>query len=443
MKWNKIIAMALAGTMTLSLAACGSTQNDETKDNNTDGKTTTESGDNTGKSSGNSLTVAIWDTYQEPGLTEIINDFTKETGIAAKIQVTPWDQYWTMLEAGATGGSLPDVFWMHANEVAKYAEYDMLLDLSDQISKSDKIDTAKYPQELVKLYQNSDGKQIAIPKDVDTIALWYNKTAFDEAGLAYPDDSWTWDTFKEAAKKLTKPDGSQYGTVFNPKSNQETYFNLIYDWGGKIISDDKKKSGWDDPKTIEAMQFVESLIKEGSMPDYSTIGENESLALFESGKVAMCPFGSWMLADLSANEFVKANCDVAILPKYGETRKTIYNGLGWAASASTKNAENAWKLIEYMGSEAAQKKQAELGVTMSAYEGTSEAWVQSRKDFHLQAYLDVMHKENMVFYPNSKTTVTWDDMSKKTLLKAYDGSMSMEDVCKEIATEMNKILAQE
>lgn len=421
-KWKQILALSMTGIMVLGMTACGS-------------------GKEGSKESGNGdLTVAIWDTYQEPGLKEIMADFTKETGVNVKIQVTPWDQYWTMMEAGATGGTLPDVFWMHSNQVAKYAKYDLLMDLSEYVEKSETVDLSKFPEELVGLYQDQDGKQVAIPKDVDTVALWYNKTAFDEAGLAYPDESWTWDTFRDAAKALTKEDGSQYGTVFSPKSNHETYYNLIYDWGGNIINEDKTVSGWDNPKTLEAMEFVKEIIDDGSMPPYTTIAENEPLALFESGKVAMGLFGSWQ-SDLFNNDYVKENCDVAVLPKKDNTRISIYNGLGWSASADSKNKENAWKLIEYLGSEAAQKKQADLGVTMSAYENTSDGFVSRNENFNLQAYIDML--DDIVIRPYSTDTVVWEDMSLETLVKAWDGTTEMEDTCKEIAVKMNESLEKE
>ena len=67
------------------------------------------------KSSGKEATITygIWDKIQEPGMRQIADAFeAKNPGIKVKIEVTPWDQYWTKLEAAATGGSLPDVFWM-------------------------------------------------------------------------------------------------------------------------------------------------------------------------------------------------------------------------------------------------------------------------------------------------------------------------------------------
>lgn len=206
------------------------------------------------------LSVSIWDANQEPGIKEILADFTEETGIKTKLSVVKWEEYWTMLEAGAQGGSLPDVFWMHSNESERYMSNDMLLDLTDKIAESDKIDPENYPEDIWGLYTYDD-KYFAVPKDVDTIALWYNKAMFDEAGLAYPTADWTWDDVTEAAKKLTKEDGSQYGLALRNDNNQAGYYNLIYDNGGYIISDDKTKSGWDDPKTIEAMEMLEGWIK--------------------------------------------------------------------------------------------------------------------------------------------------------------------------------------
>ena len=77
------------------------------------------------------LTVAIWDNGQKAGLQEIMDEFTKETGIKTELQVVEWSSYWTLLEAGASGGDMPDVFWMHSNEAVRYMSNDILLDLTD------------------------------------------------------------------------------------------------------------------------------------------------------------------------------------------------------------------------------------------------------------------------------------------------------------------------
>lgn len=432
MKLKKLTALCLAGAMVLSTAACGGGSSDSGSSGG-DG--------DSGSSEGGELSISIWDTNQEPGINEILADFTEETGIKTKLTVVKWDEYWTMLEAGAQGGSLPDVFWMHSNESERYMSNDMLLDLTDKIAESDLIDPANYPEDIWGLYTHED-KYYAVPKDVDTIALWYNKTMFDDAQLEYPTADWTWDDMFEAAKKLTKDDGSQYGLALRNDNNQAGYYNMIYDNGGFVINDDRTESGWDDPKTIEAMEQVEEFIKAGVMPSMETMSENGEDVLFQSGKVAMVLQGSWMLAAYKDNEYTAENCDCVELPKSATTdrRVSIYNGLGWAASASGSNTENAWKLIEYLGSEAAQKKQAELGVTMSAYTGTSDAWADSA-DFNLEAYLNMM--DDMVIRPYSKSTVTWENEDNEILKEVYTGDKSMADACKEMADQMNEKLAEE
>lgn len=434
MKFKKVMALVLASAMVFSMAACSG-------DSGSSGETKKEDSGDSGESDGGELSVSIWYTNQEPGLKEILADFTEETGIKTKLTVVKWDEYWTMLEAGAQGGSLPDVFWMHSNESERYMSNDMLLDLTDKIAESDKIDPENYPEDIWGLYTYDD-KYYAVPKDVDTIALWYNKTMFDEAGLAYPTADWTWDDVSEAAKKLTKDDGSQYGLAVRNDNNQAGYYNLVYDNGGYIINEDKTKSGWDDPKTIEAMKTLEGWIKDGVMPSIETMSENGEDVLFQSGKVAMVLQGSWMVAAYRDNEYTAANCDLVELPKNAETgrRASVYNGLGWAAAANGEHTEEAWKLLEYLGSEEAQKKQAELGVTMSAYKGTSDAWAKSA-DFNLQAYLNMM--DDMEIRPYSKTTVTWENEDNEILKSVYTGEKTMEEACKEMADQMNEKLAEE
>ena len=428
MKTRRIAALCMCAVMTASLAACGGSGDKGASEG--------------GKDKGGKLSVMIWDNYQEPGLKEIIADFTEETGIEAELQVVQWNEYWTLLEAGAQGGEMPDVFWMHSNESQRYMSNEILLDLTDKASDSELVDMSKYPEEIKELY-TYDGKVYGIPKDIDTIALWYNKTMFDEAGVDYPDETWTWDTVVENAKNLTKEDGSQYGIAIRNDNNQEAYYNIVYDMGGEIISDDKKTSGYDDPNTIKAMQYIEKLIQDGSMPSMETMSENNPDILLKSGKSAMSFHGSWMVSTFKQEDYIKENCDCAVMPMDADSgrRVSIYNGLGWAAAANGDNTENAWKLIEYLGSEKAQQKQAELGITMSAWDGTSDTWAGCAPEFNLQAYLDM--RDDMVVRPYSRNTVTWENRASEIFKDVYSGNMSMEDACKQIAEEMNATLSEE
>lgn len=389
------------------------------------------------KGSGEEVTItyALWDTNQENGMKKIVEAFEeKNPAIKVNVEVTPWDQYWTKLEAGASGNSMPDVFWMHSNEMYKYQSNDILMDLSNI-----DVDYAKFPEDLVNLYK-ADGKNYAVPKDFDTIGLWYNKTLFDKAGIAYPDDSWTWNDMLAAAKKLTNESEGIYG-MSAPLNLQEGIDNFIYQNGGQVFSDDKKHSEWNSPAVKEAVQwYVDLSLKEKVSPTQKQFAENSNIVFFESGKLGMCLAGSWMLSELAGNDYVKENCDVAVLPQ-GKKRATIYNGLGNVVAASTSHPEEAKKFVEFLGSEEANKIQSESGAAISAYEGTAEEWVKANDKFNLQSYVDML--DYAVIKPYSNETLKWQTLEEQTLNKAFSGEEDVNAVCDEVAEQVDGVLASE
>ena len=427
-----LVAAMLAGTM----AGCGSSSAASSAVAPAAGAPTSSVVASTTTPAENvTLNFSIWDTNQEKGLRTIADNFeTANPGIKIKINVTGWKDYWTMLEAGATGGSLPDVFWMHSNEIYHYGANGMLLDLTDRISKSDKFKLSDYPDGLTKIY-NINNKQYAVPKDYDTIGLWYNKTMFDKAGLKYPDETWTWDTLYDAAKKLTK--SGVYG-ILTPLHNQEGFYNFIYQNNGKIISDDKKKSAYDDQATIEAMEYYTKFVKEKLSPQI--FGDQERAEAMQNGLCAMGFFGSWNLSGFTSNEYMAKNFDVTVLPQ-GKTRASIFNGLGNAISATTKHPEEAWKFVQYLSSKEAQEEQAKLGVAISAYNGAADLWVSSNKTFHVKSFIDMV--KYAVIRPYSNKTTVWEDKAYETLKPCFTGKQTVKEACQNTAKQMNEALAAE
>ncbi len=384
------------------------------------------------------ITYALWDTNQAKLLKTVADEFTaKNPNIKIDIQVTSWDTYWTALEAAATGGTLPDTFWMHTNNIYYYGSNDQLLDITPYIEKSDLVDLKNYPQGLDDIY-NINGKQCAIPKDYDTIGLWYNKTLFDKAGIKYPDETWTWDTLADAAKKLTTGDGKQYGFCAG-LHNQEGYYNFVYQNGGEIITADKK-SGYDEEKTIAGIQRYFDFVKDGTSPViYDDAARSEAI---QNGLVAMGMFGSWNLSAFAANEFMTKNFDVAILPSAPDgTRASIFNGLGNAIAANCKHPDEAWKWVEYLSSKEGQERQAELGIAISAYNGTADKFTAAYPMFNAKCYIDMV--EYAKIRPYSNQTTVWEDKSYELLKKAYAGEEDTKTACEAVAKMMNEALAAE
>ena len=371
-------------------------------------------GGSNGKSS-DAITVNIWDANQQKGIQEIADKWTETSGVKVNVEVVDWDNYWTLLEAGASGGTMPDVFWMHSNTAQMYMENDLLLDLTDYISKDSSIDLSKYYEGVKNLYTRNDGKVFALPKDHDTIALLYNKAIFDKYGVEYPTDAWTWDDMYEAAKKITEDSkGDVYGMAMNTSNNQDGWYNAIYCYGGKVVTDDHKGTTIGSAESKAGMEMIRKLLTVGA--PQSVVAETGTDSLFMSGKVGMITQGSWMInAFYTAeghNDYAWALLPYADLNKNGtcekEERWSAYNGLGWAASAATSKPDECYSLISYFCSEEGQKLQAKKGVTMGGMIGISEDFANAFEGMDVSPFIKA-EEFSLYFRPYTRNTTVWED----------------------------------
>ncbi len=396
-KFSALVLAAVIAASAVSMTACG----------------------NSGSGSGSgakadSLTVNIWDSNQQKGLQKIADKWTETSGVKVNIEVVDWDNYWTLLEAGASGGTMPDVFWMHSNNAQMYMENDVLLKLNDYVEK-EKIDMSKYYEGVKNLYTRSDGNIYALPKDHDTIALLYNKAIFDKYGVEYPTKDWTWENMYEAAKKITEgSNGDVYGMAMNTSNNQDGWYNIVYDYGAEIITEDHKGTTIGSDKGKQAMKMVRKLLTVGA--PQSVVAETGTDSLFQSNKCAMITQGSWMINAFYTAEN-SADYKWALLP-YADVngngkcdegeRYSAYNGLGWAASAATKDPDSAASLITYFCSEEGQKLQSEYGVTMGGMKGVSDTFTQAFPDTDISPFVEI-EDYKLFFRPYTRKTTVWED----------------------------------
>lgn len=422
---KKALATFLAAVLALSMTACGAKAPASSAGTSAPAEKTAESV---------KLTLGIWDVNQEPGMKAMMEKFTETNpNISVEVQVTPWDEYWTKMEAAATGGALPDVFWMHTNEFVKYASNDMLMPLDDVIGEGFK----NFPEGLVSL-STYNGKHYGVPKDFDTIALLYNKELFDKAKVEYPTDAWTWDDMLAAAKKMTDPTNGVYGFLA-PLEDQTGYLPWVYQAGGTFIKD--KKSAVNTPETIRGLQFYADLIlKEKVSPTLAQMTDTHYVSMFQSGKAAMCLIGSWQLGAYAGNADIKDKFDLAVLPQ-DKQRATMINGLSFAGSTKTEHPEEVKLLLQYLASEPAQALQAELGTAISAYNGTSENWLKTYPQYNSKVFLDMLEYANPV--PTSNTKSKWGEVVTEMVKKMLTGEISVQDGTKVIAEEMDKLLVTE
>ena len=430
-----VLVASVLMILTFSLAGCKTTATTEaTTAGETTAAETTAAETTAAAKEEVVLTFSIWDEPQLEVLKTIAGNFKKlHPNITVNIESTPWEQYWMKMDTSITAGGGSDIFWMNGTNIAKYASNGVILPLNDRI-ESENFNMENYPESLVALY-NYEGEQMAIPKDFDTIGLWYNKTLFDAAGIKYPDETWDWNTVADVAKKLTNASAGIYGITAGLQ-NQQGYYNTIAQAGGYVLSPDKKTSGYDKPEAITGLKFWTDLIKAGVSPTIQQMTDTYDFQIFESGKIGMIFSGSWMANYYNSNELIRDQVDVAVLPK-GVNRATIIHGLGYCINTATKHPEEAWLFLQYLGG----KEAAELQTAIPAYNGTQDSWIKKMPQYNLQVFVDML--DYAVPLPVSKETAKWWEVENKYFKQAWAGTITIEDAAKKVATEMNAILAAE
>ncbi|MBK8032240.1 MAG: extracellular solute-binding protein [Chloroflexi bacterium] len=108
-------------------------------------------------------------------------------GITVEVETAPFADYFTLLQADVVSGDAPDVFELNYENFVTYAANDTLLDLSSYLD----AEAPFYPRAL-EAFQY-EGVQMALPETFSTVLLFFNKDLFDQAGVAYPTNEWTWE----------------------------------------------------------------------------------------------------------------------------------------------------------------------------------------------------------------------------------------------------------
>ena len=381
------------------------------------------------------LTFQIWDDAQRGGMQDIADAYmARHPEVSIEVQVTSWDEYWTKLDAAAESNQLPDIFWMHTNQILKYADYGKLADLTDLYDYEDPEYYRKHFSDIsLDNSRGSDGRIYGVPKDKDSVCLVYNRELFDAAGLSYPDDTWTWDDLVNASQTIYDKTG-KYGYMAYA-DEQLGYWNFVYQAGGYILNEDKTRAGFDQPATKKGMEFYIGLQSHDWCPDQNYFAETNPGTAFISGQGAMYLEGNWnLMSMMENNKDMEGKWDVAVLPKCpdplnGDGRATISNGLCYATGAKGKKLEHAKDFLKFAGSEEGQRAQGLSGAAIPAYEGLEHTWVQAFSQFDYK--LDVQKCVDMFPYGvqsvNNASRPNWKTQINDALLKIYSGEVDLDE----------------
>lgn len=225
------------------------------------------------------------------------------------------------LSASFAGGTYPDVSYAFGSWASQLEASGRTLDITKQVSAKS-VGWDQFSGAARGTARPTGKKTIGFPAVVDNLALFYDKTLFDEAHLSYPTATWTWEDFRAAAKKLTDPSTDTYGYGYSVSGSEETTWQFwphLWQNGGEVLSADGKKATFDSPAGVDAL----TLLRDMAVTDKSVYldqTDEKFTQLFAGGHIGMVTTGPWELSDLKT---AKTDYGVTLLPGTNGDHQTV------------------------------------------------------------------------------------------------------------------------
>ena len=291
---------------------------------------------------------------------------------------------------GFISHSEPDVIRLDASSAAAFVDNDILLDLAPLAGGPEGINLDDFFPNTLEVGRR-DKALYAIPVDFTPMVMYYNRRLFDEAGVPYPTENWTWADFLDRAQRLTK--GDRYGFTF--PNWMAGWILWIWNNAGDVLATNGRATGVaDSPATVEAVTFIRNLVNQHKVAPSLSQQAAEGAAPFANGDAAMEMSGHWNLTTLASSPKIKLD-DIGIAPipvsRQGEKPVTVLYESGWAIGKHSPHADAAWKFIRYFTSAAVQRKLQKTGIGVCA-----------RKDIASERAINAREREFLKIVPTGK-----------------------------------------
>ncbi|MDP9801009.1 multiple sugar transport system substrate-binding protein [Arcanobacterium wilhelmae] len=354
------------------------------------------------------VTFRLWDEGAKPAYEASFAQFTKENpSINVKVEVVPWDKYWTQLPLDISAGQMADIYWVNSSNFAQYADAGNLMDISTTLG----TDHDEWQKSIVDLYTRG-GKLWGVPQIWDSIALFYNKDLLAKAGVDPANLTWvpdagasgsasgsaSADTLLPALKKLTMDEAGKHAgeAGFDPETiatygmNAQADLQAIYrDFlaqNGADFQDEKDQFAFASPEGIAAFQYIIDLInKHHVAPPASETNTNGDFSRdqFVKGNMALFQSGPYNLKTIADTASIEWGLAPMIAGPKG--RVSVVHGVVAVGNEQTKHREATTEVLKWLGSAKGQMPLAEQGI---AFPGATQAQ-QAFVDFWAKKGVDV------------------------------------------------------
>lgn len=289
-----------------------------------------------------------------------------------------------------------------------------------------------------------DGKVYGIPIRHATHGLIYNEELLKEQGFDGPPK--TWEEVIEYARKLTykRADGTQvYGIIFGGLGSSNI-IDVMRVYGGDFVTQDMQVTA-DSPETIQGVQLLVDLFKEGVLPKtIVTFATEDATTYMQQGRAAMIiePMDrSKAYGDPKASRFPGAYKVVPVPPLAANAGTPVPVKTEFWSLVIPKNSPDkdlAWSFIKYVSTPEAMKRQALNG------NGATRASVLADADVKADVpYAEALSEAVSVArvpMPGFKGSAQADDVIREELQAALIGAKTAEAAMKDAASRIKAII---
>lgn len=397
------------------------------------------------------ITLGVY-TVPIPGSLDLFHELHPDIEVEY-IQFANFSDYLVKVPVMVAAGTAPDIVPVSYRVGVDWARQGLLYPLDDLIAQDSEFNMNDYFPDAFSAYRTEPGSYAAgkgplyaIPTTFQAPGMMvYNINLFDEAGLAYPDTSWTWETELEALRKLTRrgADGSltQVGMPI-PSGFEAHYFQRVWQAGGEVIDADYSKARSDQPPAVSALQWLVDLVH------VYGVASNE-VGSFARGNVGISYEGQWQLnvGRWWNKEIVPFEWGVGPNPKHPVTGLRTFaarpDGLG--ISKTSKNVEAAWTYLKYRVGPIGMDAQARPRYEQGGYQAVP--YIPAARELYLSAGengvppgYDIMLELLNDVHPNYHIGVGVDTIHSSIIPKWYQEAISGRMPVEQAAEQMTEAI---
>jgi multiple sugar transport system substrate-binding protein len=364
------------------------------------------------------------------------------------------DNYYQKLHILIAADMTPDVMFTNSIYFPVYAHHGVFKNLSPFLEHSQVLSRKNFYTNALQTFQlpviNSTSSEKArsglgaIPRDISNLVVFYNKTLFKKAGLPLPSSHWTWQECLVAAKALTKRSNtskipSQFGFSFY-KTPPLLWLPFVWSWGGTVFKD--STFAMNSPHALAGLAFYQHLRFGASVaPTPQEVGSTSMTQLFIQQRLAMMVNGRWVVPLLRKE--AAFDWDVVPFPAGPSGSHVGIDSSGYAMAAQSKHPKEAWQLIEFLSSRAAQEAVTRSGLIIPARRDVAESSLflsRTEKPVHGQVFLEAIDTG----IP-TQSHPRWNELSEElnlALEPVWDGKQSANAAMKKVQPVINTLLAE-